>query len=207
MNSEDQFLQGLLELQYGEKVENKLKNLAKNIPWAINWPEDNTSFWNAEAFMWNNKIKKETRELIRQELFFLNKRNLDLGCGAYSYIPSVGFDFSEKMLKFNENCKEKVIGDLEKPLPFIDKFDSVTAIFILNYVTNYKQLFSEIKKLLKNDGTFIMILSNKPVNKWQKQKQVNSFLKEEWLNILNDYFKVEFYEKKGLLFYRCRKPY
>ena len=45
----------------------------------------------------HNKISKERRLLIEQELKFLFKgKNLDLGCGAYSYFPSVGFDLSEK---------------------------------------------------------------------------------------------------------------
>jgi len=208
MNSEDQFLQGLLELQYGEDVQDKLKYLSKNVAWANDWPENDVSFWNAEAFMWNNKIEREKRKLIEQELSLLNGNNLDLGCGSYSYLPSIGLDISKKMLKFNENCREKIIGNLDGPLPFNDNsFDSATAIFVFNYLTNYNLLLSEIKRVLKKEGVFVMVLSEKSVNEWQRQKEVNSFSKKEWLIILKNHFTVKSYEKEGLLFYQCRKPY
>jgi SAM-dependent methyltransferase len=208
MEAEDQFLQGLLEFQYGEEIENKLKLIAQKVPWALNWPESNTSFWNAEAFMWNHKISKETRDLIQSELSSLTGKNLDLGCGSYSYIPSVGFDISEKMLKFNDNCYQKIIGDLENNLPFTPIFDSVTAIFVLNYVKNYDSLLSEIYRVLKVDGTFIMVISSK-INDWQKQKEINCFSHDVWLVTLNKHFKISYYIKHDLWFFMCkkRKPY
>ncbi|MDO8656808.1 MAG: hypothetical protein Q7K45_06225, partial [Nanoarchaeota archaeon] len=113
MNPETQFFQGLIELQYGQNVEKKLKALSSKIPWAHGWPQNKESFWNAESFMWSRKIEKETREMIQQELQFLAQgKNLDVGCGAYSYIPSVGFDLSPQMLKLNDICIEKVQGDV-----------------------------------------------------------------------------------------------
>ena len=154
IDAETEFFKGLIELQYGLNVEDKLGEISKNVSWARNWPEDKKSFWNAEAFMWNKKIDKEIRELIRGEVEFLSGgKNLDLGCGSYSYLKSVGFDISEKMLNFNDNCLEKVIGDLENDLPFFaNNFDSVTAIFVLNYVENYTFLLQEVKRVLKDQS-------------------------------------------------------
>jgi hypothetical protein len=192
MDPETEFFTGLLELQYGQDVVGKLKNLSEKISWAEGWPGNKKSFWNAEAFMWEHKIEKEKRELIKKELSYLQGKNLDLGCGTYSYIPSIGVDISEKMLQFNENCTEKIIVDLEEKLPFENNsFDSVTAVFFLNYVEN----------------DFVMVLSAKDLNSWQKQKQINDFGKEKWVEILvNLNFKVESYEKEGILFFRVKVP-
>lgn len=205
MNPETAFFRGLLELQYGLPAQQKLKKLAPKIPWAQGWPENKQAFWNAEAFMWSRKIEKETRALIAQELEFLSTgKNLDVGCGAYSYIPSVGFDLSPQMLKLNDCCQEKVLGDVEEKLPFKDKsFDSVTAIFVLNYVQNYSQLLQEIKRVLKLKGRFVMILSATKINEWQRQKEVNNFTAKRWGGILEkEGFKVKLEQKEGMWFLR-----
>lgn len=213
MNPETQFFQGLLELQYGQPVQSKLKKLAIKIPWAHGWPENKQAFWNAESFMWSRKIEKETRTLIQQELQFLSKgKNLDVGCGAYSYIPSVGFDLSPQMLKLNDNCTKKVRGDLEGVLPFQDKsFDSVTAIFVLNYVHNYPQLLQEIKRVLKPKGSLGIVLSATRINEWQRQKEANRFKFEEWKRIIAQAgFTVKVSKKRKLQFYigkNLQKPY
>ena len=204
IDSETDFFNGLIELQYGQEDLIEMKRIAQKVSWAKGWPVDNIAFWNAEAFMWQQKIEKEKRELIRRELVFLESgNNLDLGCGSYSYIKSVGFDFSEKMLKFNDNCSEKVVGNLEEKLPFDNfRFDSVTAVFVFNYVNNYEFLLLEVKRILKQNGDFVMVLGN--VNDWQKQKEVNSFDFVEWEKVLKKVgFNVEFYEKEGLGFFRC----
>lgn len=188
----------LLKFQYGEEVEKKLKSSAKKISWAKGWPEDDKAFWNTEAFMWGHKIEKEKRALIQKELDFLSgKKNLDLGCGSYSYIKSVGFDLSEKMLQFNDNLSEKIIGNVEKKMPFKDgEFDSVTAIFLLNYVQNYKQLLKEINRILVPKGNFTAVLSSTSVQSWHKQKEINNFFAGKWKSIIEAAgFKVKFYEK------------
>ncbi len=156
--------------------------------------------------MWGVKIDKERRELIAQELEFLKKgKNLDLGCGAYSYLPSVGFDISPKMLDFNEQCTEKIIGSLEKTLPLKDEeFNSVTAIFVLNYIINYQQLLREIKRIIKADGTFVAVLYSGEINEWQRQKEVNAFSKEKWRKTIEECgFLVTMHEKEKLVFFRC----
>lgn len=212
MDQETEFLKGLIELQYGLDVKKKLRRISRDIPWASNWPEDTASFWNAEAFMWGRKISKEKRALLQEELAFIlsgkisSGKNLDLGCGAYSYLPSVGFDISEKMLLLNDDCQEKVVGDLERGLPFKDySFNSATAIFVLNYVKNYLALLKEITRVLKSGGVFVAVLSAGEINEWQKQKEVNSFPSEKWIQVLETAgFRVDFYEKQGLWFFRCK---
>ncbi len=197
-----------MELQYGQPVQSKLKKIAASIPWAHGWPENKESFWNAESFMWVRKIEKNVREIIRQELQPLARgKNLDLGCGAYSYIPSVGFDISPQMLQLNELCYEKVQGDVEEKLPFKDKsFDSVTAIFLLNYVENYFELLQEIARALKPKGRFVAIFSASRINEWQRQKEINTFGVKEWEEIIkNAGFKVKSYQKKKVWFLKGTK--
>ena len=166
----------------------ELKELAKDVSWVKGWPEDNVAFWNAEAFMWQSKIDKEIRELITRKLKEICKgKVLDLGAGAYSYIPSIAIDYSQKMLDFNENAIEKVLGDLEKKLPFDNSsFDYVTAIFVLNYVKNVKLLLQEIKRVLRNEGIFVVVLAANKVKNWQRQKEVNSYDKEKWTKLFQE---------------------
>ena len=204
MDYETEFFKGLIELQYGRNVERKLKKISQNVHWAQGWPEDKRSFWNAEAFMWGHKIETGKRELITSELKDFSGKNLDLGCGAYSYIPSVGADISEKMLLFNEKCSDKVVADLEKELPFADaSFDSTTAVFLFNYIKDYQNLLLEIKRVLKDKAKFMMVLYSGNINEWQRQKEVNNFDAQRWIGILENYFSVFFYEKDGLWFFRC----
>ena len=236
LDAETDFFCGLLELQYGNAQIKKLQKLASEISWAQGWPTEKKAFWNAEAFLWKQKISRQKRELIKNEiLLFLSEKkeskairnnavniksreevkiksrreadNLDLGCGAYSYLPSVGFDCSEEMLKLNEQCVQKIVGDIEKPLPFASaEFSSVTAIFVLNYIQNYFLLFSEIFRILKPAGKLVAVLSEKGVNDWQGQKEINHFLPKKWKNIFQENgFSVEMKANESLLFFLCKK--
>lgn len=210
-NPERNFFCGLIKLNYGQKVGTELKKIADKISWAKGWPENKRSFWNAEAFMWQHKIEKGKRELIRNELKWIGhkktQKNLDLGCGSYSYLSSVGFDISEKMLQFNANLTEKVVGDLEQKLPFGGQFfNSVTAIFVLNYVQNYSLLLSEINRILKPGGKFVMALSADKINDWQRQKEVNEFPAENWaLALERACFRVNYYKKERICFFQCTR--
>lgn len=207
LDAETKFLCGLIKLQYGRQVEPKLKSLAKQVEWAKGWPEDKEAFWNAEAFMWQHKIDQEKRTLIETELKFWSAgKNLDLGCGAYSYLPSVCLDLAPKMLNLNSRCLQKVLGDLEQPLPFKnEEFDSVTAIFVLNYVQHLSSLLAEIVRVLKSNGTAIFVLSATGVRDWPQQQEVNHYAVKGWLTVLSQQFQVRSYTKKGLNFFVCRQ--
>jgi ubiquinone/menaquinone biosynthesis C-methylase UbiE len=206
MDQETAFLSGLIELQYGQANHDQLKKIADQFPAYQGWPENPKSFWNAEAFMWSHKINKEIRAIIKTELQKLSENNLDLGCGAYSYIPSTGFDLSEKMLNNNENCHKKIIGNLEKELPFLaQSFQSITAIFVLNYINNYHQLLTEIHRILINQGTFVMILSTNNLNQLHQRQQKNKFTCRQWQELLQKHFQVTLKQKSNLLFFTCTK--
>ena len=106
------------------------------------------------------------------------------------------------MLQFNEQCTERVVGDIEEGLPFSDSsFDSVTAVFLLNYVKNYSLLMNEVYRVLKQKGVFVGVISAQGVNEWQKQKEVTTLLIEEWKNVLQEVgFSTRSEEKEKLWF-------
>lgn len=206
MDKETDFFIYKLELDYGnKKAVKELKKLSNDIAWLKGWPDNKTAFWNGEAFMWSNKISKEKRDIIAKELKSLEKKkNLDLGCGAYSYTPSTGFDISEKMLLLNNRLKERITGDLEKNLPFEDEsFDSATLVFVLDYVKSYESLLKEICRILKKKGSLIVIQSNKKVDEWHLQQAVNNFSFKKLNELLKQHFKVKSLEKEGLWFFKC----
>lgn len=205
---ETAFLCELIKLQYGAAMKSRLQELSSQVPWAKGWPEDRQAFWNAEAFLWKRKIPRAIRDFIERQLQPLaSGKNLDLGCGAYSYVPgSMGFDCSEKMLLLNERCQEKVKGSLEKPLPFADSsFDSVTAVFALNYVQNIDPLLLEVQRVLKQKGLFISIFSTTPVGDWQRQKEAQAWSRQKWQVALEKHFLVESKEEKGLWLFQGKK--
>ena len=206
MDAENEFLIGLLELGYGEAVEEKLKKLSSEVVWAKGWPHDRRAFWNGEAFMWRKKIHMRLRSVIAEELSAFNGgRNLDIGCGAFSYVKSVGFDVAEKMLQFNSNLSEKVVGDLNSRLPFGNgSFDSVTAVFVLNYVENLNLLLLEVKRVLREGGKLMVVLYSGQVNSWQRQKEVRHLNLEEWREVLEKSgFRVRVWEREGLWGFEC----
>ncbi len=207
MDAETAFFCKLMELQYGQDVVADLEKLSKNVKWAQGWPASVEAFWNGEAFMWSHKIDKNVRDVITRELLrTASKNNLDIGCGSYSYVPSVGFDISAKMLQFNQNCTRKVQGNLEQKWPFLDnEFDSITAVFVLNYV-DADFVLKEAKRVLSKEGTFILLISGKGVNTWQKQKEVNSYSFNDWRKLLENHgLIVESYEKEHIWFFVCRR--
>lgn len=214
MDQENEFFIRKLELDYGDKKAIvRIKILAKEVSWLKGWPESRQAFWNGESFMWSNKISKERRDLIKKELAFLGGKkvnytgNLDIGCGSYSYVNSVGFDISERMLLLNDNLVERVSGDVEKKLPFEDNcFNSTTLVFLLDYVRNYPGLLKEVSRVLKQKGKLVVVQSKTRVNPWQRAQAVNNLSFNKWKTILEEVgFKVELVEKEGLGFFNCSK--
>ena len=219
--SENEFISKLLDLQYIDFKDNnfdnlisEMKHLSRDGNWAKGGPEDDVSFWNAEAFMWCNKISANKRKQIQEELLALLlidkvNINLDLGAGGFSYIPSIAFDFSKKMLSYNDNAIKKIEGDLGEKLPFEDNyFDSITAIFVFNYVKNLNLILKEIKRVLKKDGICIIVQNAKKINDWQRQKEKNEFNENNtssWFNFFTSFgFEVNLTLKNNLLFFKLK---
>ncbi len=203
---EDRLLLQLLELQHGAIEIADVEITANQVSWAKGWPLKKEAFWNAAAFMWQRKIDSEKRELIQKELkkhCKAEKKNLDIGSGSYCYLPSVAFDCSEKMLAFNETAFQKVIGDLEKKWPFNEKkFDCITAVFVLNYLTDLEFVFSEVRRVLISGGKFIVVLSATGVSDLHQVQEKKQLSFDGWKQrFLKDFYLLESYKKEDLWFF------
>ncbi len=110
---------------------------------------------------------------------------LDCGCGFGSFynltknIDTIYFDFSFNLLKKFENIyslkTHKICGDILN-LPFKDgSFDLILCINVLEHIKYYKKALVEMKRVLKDSGTIIIVVVNN-----------ESFINEE---IFND-FKI-----------------
>ncbi len=185
--TEREFFNALMEFNYLKSESKKSEVLAKavrlaqSIPRYSSWPNDAKQFWNAEALCWRGRVDKEVRAAIAKELAHLeNGYNLDLGAGSNSYVKnSVAVDFSEEMLLLS-NAAEKVATDLEKELPFDDAaFDSVTAVFLVNYIKNFDNLIAEAKRVLKVNGKFVIVQSAMPVMELHRMHYRNFYGENE----------------------------
>lgn len=97
---------------------------------------------------------------------------LEVGCGWGRLITQIegtenkfGVDISPDMLRKQEflfgDHVEKAAGDADS-LPFQPNiFDVVYSVRVLQYVTDVSHTISEIKRVLKDNGTLVIILPNK----------------------------------------------
>lgn len=100
---------------------------------------------------------------------FINKQNLgekfqDAELSIY------GLDFAESMVRFCRKKYEDVssVKEIQKsdlaaaPIPFEPKMDIITAIRVLKYIPEWKEvIIKNIKKSLAADGILVLTLTNK----------------------------------------------
>ena len=107
---------------------------------------------------------------------------LDLMSSWRSHMPheprgrrTIGLGMNEVEMKENQQLDEYVIHDLnrEPKLPFEDQiFDAAVVTVSVQYMTRPVEVFTEVRRLLKNDASFHVIYSNrmfptKAVAVWQ----------------------------------------
>ncbi|MCX6824106.1 MAG: class I SAM-dependent methyltransferase [candidate division SR1 bacterium] len=92
---------------------------------------------------------------------------IDIGAGdgrLYKYLAPlkparyVACDIAEQLLKRHPGKDiEKIVCDLEDTLPFDDEsFDVATSFFVLEHIEDINFLFSEMYRILKSGGVFII---------------------------------------------------
>ncbi|MBR9692152.1 class I SAM-dependent methyltransferase [Candidatus Woesearchaeota archaeon] len=180
-----------------EKLFKEAKEIAGKIPELKGWPSNARKFWDIQSYGWSGKIPKEIRLFIKKELGVLKGKNLSLGCGSYPYVEdSVLLDFSSEMLKSAKGSK-KVVHDLEeKKLPFKDdSFDSVTMVFVADYIKNLRNLFQEIRRVLNKDGRLMIVQSKKPIDDFYRMHEKKHLVGVDLKKILAN-FGVDVEEKK-----------
>ncbi len=129
-------------------------------------------FWNVKAHNWGRKVEQFFRRRIKDCIRnYAGKKHLSLGAGQLQYVKNqYVLDISPKMLAKNK-AKHKVVADLERKLPFEKQsFDSVDAVFVMNYIENLSQLVKEIRRILRKKGKVVM------VNSLDKVKDLSSLM-------------------------------
>ncbi len=188
-----------------KKLIEKATKIADKIPELKGWPKDSKKFWDVEAYAWLGQIPKKIRELIKTELMKripIGGLNLSLGSGSYPYIEdSVLLDLSREMLKSVSTIKFKsrIEYNLEKgKVPFRSRsFDTVTMVFVIDYLKNLKTVLKEIKRILKKNGKLILVQSEKPINEVYRTQEVNHLLEEDIRSLLEEAgFEVKISKKK-----------
>ena len=111
---------------------------------------------------------------------------LDLMAGWNSHIPDrlcpskvVGLGLNENELKQNKDLSEYLIHDLNRDprLPFpAQTFDAVINTVSIDYMTRPVEVFSEVARILKTGGQFVVIFSNrmfpqKAVKIWKESSE------------------------------------
>ena len=185
---------------------------------------------------WKKRIneKLEIDMWIDEYIEYFNNKGkcLELGCGIGQYskrLMEYGYevtstDISETALrevkKFNKNTK---IVDMTERLPFeSETFDLVFASLSIHYFDDKttKQLVSEIKRVLKNDGVFIGSVNGKEALEviketavklednfyLNKDRYIRLFDKEEIKKYLS-IFQVQLIDKRETIRFSHKKNY
>ena len=100
-----------------------------------------------------------------------NANILDLMSSWRSHLPDgfptkkvVGLGMNEVEMRENPQLDEWVVHDLnyDPRLPFeTDAFDAVVVTVSIQYMTRPVEVFSEVRRILKDDGAFYVIYSNR----------------------------------------------
>ena len=128
----------------------------------------------------------ETVEQIYGRLIPAGSTILDLMAGPDSHLGDVrdpamvvGLGLNEPEMEGNPILSEHVIHDLnlDPRLPFPDnRFDVVVNTVSVDYLTRPLEIFREVSRVLKPDGLFIVVFSNrmfppKAVNIWKRSTE------------------------------------
>jgi SAM-dependent methyltransferase len=124
------------------------------------------------------------------------KKILDLGCGTGIYAKLLtkkgaivkGFDISPEMIKIakQENPKLDLKVGSAYNIPFNEKFDIVLGSLVVDYIRDWNKMFSEIRRVLKDNGIFIFSTGN-PVAEFPDRIKVG----KKTIKVLGNYFKEE----------------
>jgi SAM-dependent methyltransferase len=211
MDIRERFFELFFKISFSKGEERKrlikeAKKIADKIPEFKGWPEKTVKFWDVEAMSWKTKVPSFVRLFIRKELLKkvpFKKLNLALGSGSCPYIEdSVLVDFSSEMLKAVEpsvKFRKKIVHDLDKgKLPFgNNSFDSVTMVFVVNYLGKIEKVLKEVFRILKKRGKLIIVQSAKMLDDWYVKKEKKQWKTEELSKLLKKIgFKVKVEKKK-----------
>lgn len=133
-------------------------------------------------------------KMIWHNLEFEGKKVLDFGSGfgiTADYLAAkndvTAFEPNEEMIahRFRENDYRQIVGGIEQLSQLAENsFDVIVCHNVLEYLDNRDELFSEFKRLLKQDG-FLSIVKHNRAGKIM-QKAVFEYNVDEALNLLHN---------------------
>ena len=136
---------------------------------------------------------KSWREKAAEKLGGVTVLDLGSGTGAaerqLAGYQVTALDPDKKMLSLN-NFSNKIVGSAEA-LPFEDKsFDNVYCAFVWRNVSDADKAFEEIKRVLKDDGTFVLLDMTRPINTFTKfLHKLGTFITLHLIGIVTFNFK------------------
>lgn len=178
---------------------------------------NDTFFYETDRFVSHlDALALETvNHLIGKLVVEENPIVLDLMAGWDSHIPEqlktaevVGLGLNENELKENKRLSRYVLHDLnqDSKLPFPDQtFDVVLNTVSVDYMTQPVEVFTEVGRILKPGGLFLVIFSNrmfpqKAVKIWQESDE------NERVLLVNDFFDRSSAFEKASYFSSRGKP-
>ncbi|MEU4679162.1 class I SAM-dependent methyltransferase [Micromonospora sp. NPDC023737] len=118
---------------------------------------------------------------------------LDIGCGAGHYAAEllargarmIGIDASATLLRHAHSRAARAelrLHDLERPLDFAAdaSFDAVVCALVLHHVTNRRQMFAEMRRVLRPAG-WLVISTTHPTADWRYFG--GSYYDESWVDL------------------------
>lgn len=178
----------------------------------MNTKEKSRKSFDKQAYAYDtsdySKYPRECYPFVMEALKGIKFKNiLDLGCGTgaileqinntYTFAELYGIDLSEKMI---EQAKQRLdskavlsTGDAEN-LPYEENsFDLVCCVESFHHYPNPRKALSEIRRILKQDGTFLLCdtWSKRPVRqimnffiRFSDDGDVHIYSKREIINLL-----------------------
>lgn len=103
-------------------------------------------------------FRRSTYKLLESE--FLSGSVLDLGGGTVAeYHKLIKGGFTTVSLNIDTEAKPDIVADLENPLDIPDtQYDGAILMNVLEHVFNYQQLLNETFRVLKKDGSVLIVV-------------------------------------------------
>ncbi|MCX7696615.1 MAG: ubiquinone/menaquinone biosynthesis methyltransferase [Bacteroidales bacterium] len=141
------------------------------------------------SFYQDKRWRKKCRKIVSQ---FPHNKIVDVACGTGDLTLELcklkssilAVDPSLEMLKIAQKkfehhrcCAETILAPAESlPLPD-ESFDIATCAFGIRNFENYQKGLHEIRRILKNDGVFVIMEFGFPTNTWLKKMYMFYFSK------------------------------
>ncbi|MFC1682207.1 class I SAM-dependent methyltransferase [Nanoarchaeota archaeon] len=135
-------------------------------------------FHKIKSKIFSDKYSREHyKYILRDRWKYLkdSERVLDVGCGKCEFIELNPFNLKVSGIDINikavEDAKEKgfevKLGNVNKKLPCeSDFFEGIISSHVLEHIEDPTNLFSEIKRILKDKGKLVLIVPNYSFNEF-----------------------------------------